>query len=226
MTRTIRHGFALVAVMAVISIGVVLVWWAAERAPPVAASPGAGPDSAPPMSAGYSAGGAPTAPQAAEPSIPLWRAVDADALAVKPPYPADWSETGRSLVDVSGAARTANAWRVGDRVSMLLPQLGASYEGGIERIDEALGHSRSARGWATGADGRERRFVVTVGPTRVFAYLDTAWGPYELIADTRLGWLLPSSSTVAGLQAIHLSGPDYIVPEVPSRSIDAERQAP
>ena len=174
------------------------------------------------------AGGMFDPPPAITPSVPtLWqtlgeRSSDLDL----PPYEDRWSEAGRVLVDVSGAVRIANAWRVGDRVSMLLPQLGASYEGGIERIYEGLDHSRSARGWATGADGRERRFVVTVGPTRVFAYLDTAWGPYELVADTRLGWLAPSSSTVAGLQGIHLSGPDYIVPEVPSRSIDAERQAP
>ncbi|MCZ0953513.1 MAG: hypothetical protein OXJ56_13160 [Rhodospirillaceae bacterium] len=133
-------------------------------------------------------------------------------MAVKPPYPTDWSETGRSLVDVSGAARTASAWRVGDRVSMQLPWLRVSYEGGIERIDEGLGYSRSARGWATGADGRERRFVVTVGPTRVFAYLDTAQGPYELVADTRLGWLLPSSSMLAG---IDFGEPDYIIPGPP-----------
>ena len=122
----------------------------------------------------------------------------------------EWSEDGRTLVDVSVAAGAASGWRVGDRVSIELPQLGISHEGAIERIEEGMGYSRSARGWAIGADGRPRRFVVTVGPTRVFAYIDTVEGPYELVADTRLGWLLPSSSMLAG---IDFSKPDYIIPE-------------
>ncbi|MDE2816084.1 MAG: hypothetical protein OXK81_05210 [Chloroflexota bacterium] len=229
MTLAIRHGFALVAVMAVILIGAALVWRAGERgAPtPAAASPGAaGPESAPTLPAEHSAGGEPTLTPAAQPSIPLWRVVDENAAPYKPPYPADWSEAGRSLVDVSGAASAANAWREGDRVSMLLPQVGASYEGGIDRIYEALGHSRSARGWTIGDDGRKRRFVVTVGPTRVFAYVDTAEGSYELVADTRLGWLLPTSSMLAGIDGIDFREHRHIVPGDPSGSIDAEGESP
>ncbi len=211
----VRRRIVLAAVAAAILIGAALVWRAAERSarPPTAASPGAaGPESVLTLPAENSAGGEPAAPQAAEPSMPLWRVVDEDAAAFKPPYPADWSEAGRALVDVSATARAASAWQVGDRVSMQLPQLGASYEGGIERIDEGLGYSRSARGWATGAAGRERRFVVTVGPTRVLAYLDTAGGSYEVIAGTRLGWLLPSSNMLAGFD---FSKPDYILPKIP-----------
>ena len=208
--RTIRRGVVVGAVMAALVIGAVLIWGTSERdapAPPIA-SHSADPHSAPPLPGDELAW-----TQTAAPSMRLWRVVDEHAAAVKPSYPADWSEAGRALVDVSDAAATAIGWQVGDRVSMLLPQLGASYEGGIERIDEGLGYSRSARGWATGADGRERRFVVTVGPTRVFAYIDTVEGPYELVADTRLGWLLPSSSMLAG---IDFNEPDYIIPERPS----------
>ena len=51
---------------------------------------------------------------------------------------------------------------------------------------------------------------MTVGPTRVFAYVDTPLGPYELVGDTRLGWLLPTSSMLAGWD---YQKPDYIVPE-------------
>ena len=130
----------------------------------------------------------------------------------QPPYPSEWSEVGRALVDVSAAAAAASAWRVGDRVSMQLPQRPA-YEGSIDRIDEGPGYSRAARGLATAADGTPRRFVVTVGPTRVFAYLDTAEGPYELVADTRSGWLLPSASMLAGFD---YSKPDYIIPQPPA----------
>ena len=42
----------------------------------------------------------------------LWRVVDEHAAAVKPSYPADWSEAGRALVDVSDAAVTAIGWQL------------------------------------------------------------------------------------------------------------------
>lgn len=201
------------AVVAVLTIVAVLVWRTPERHTPTTASHDASPDFALPPSIEPPAGDDPAPVDAAGPSMALWRIIDEHAVGVKPPYPADWSEAGRALVDVSGAAGAANAWQAGDRVSMQFPQLGVSYEGGIERLDEGPGYSRSARGWALGADGRARRFVVTVGPTRVFAYIDTIEGPYELVADRRLGWLLPTSSMLAG---IDFSKPDYIIPEQPS----------
>ena len=126
-----------------------------------------------------------------------------------PGYPGEWSTAGRVLVDVSGVVAAAPMWQVGDRLSIELPQLGANYESVIDRIDEGLGRSRSVRGLMAGNDGRSRRFVVTVGPGRVFAYIDTAEGPYELTANDRLGWLLPSSSMMAGFDA---SEPDYWLP--------------
>lgn len=150
-----------------------------------------------------------------DPPTPLWRLVDGASAVSRPPYPSEWSEAGRALVDVSAAAAAASAWQVGDRVSMQLPQ-GPPYEGRIDRIDEWPGHSRAVRGLATAAGGPPRRFVVTVGPARVFAYLDTAEGPYELVADTRSGWLLPSSSMIAGFD---YSKPDYIIPQ---RSADVD----
>ena len=209
----VRRRVAAGAVMAALAIGALLVWTTTERdtPAPATASHNADLDPAPPLPGDHLAGAGPAL--ADEPSIPLWRIVDERGAAVKPAYPAEWSEAGRALVDVSGAARSASAWQVGDKVSLQLPWLGAPYEGGIERLDEGLGHSRSARGWATGADGRERRFVVTVGPTRVFAYIDTAQGPYELVADARMGWLLPSSSMLAG---IDFSEPDYVIPQRPA----------
>ncbi|MCY4060660.1 MAG: hypothetical protein OXG44_22010 [Gammaproteobacteria bacterium] len=152
----------------------------------------------------------------------IWRLVDEASTVVQPPYPSEWSEAGRALVDVSTAAAAASGWRVGDRVSMQLPQ-GPAFEGSIDRIDEGPGYSRAALGFAASADGTPRRFVVTVGPTRVFAYLDTAEGPYELVADTRSGWLLPSSSMLAGFD---YSRPDYIVPQRPADVDEPEPDGP
>lgn len=141
---------------------------------------------------------------------PLWRSVDERTMDVKPAFEDEWSEVGRVLVDVSGAVTAAPTWRVGDRLVIDLPQIGERYESVINHIDDGLSHSRSVRGLMVGADGQSRRLVVTVGPTRVFAYIDTAEGPYELVADTRLGWLLPSSSMMAGFD---YSKPDYLLPE-------------
>ncbi len=111
---------------------------------------------------------------------------------------------------MSHAAAGASAWKVGDNIAMPMTRAGPSLQGSIERIEEGPDFSRSALGMAAAADGTPRRFVVTVGPTRVLAYIDTAEGPYELVADTRLGWLVPTSSMLAGFD---YSKPDYIIPE-------------
>ena len=140
---------------------------------------------------------------------PLWRPVDERGVDSLPDFDADWSEEGRQLVDVSGAVAAAPTWRVGAPLAIDLPQFGERYEATIDRIDEdPAGYSRSVRGLIDGDDGHDRRFVVTVGPTRVFAYIDTRQGPYELVGDNRLGWLLPTSSMLAGWD---YSKPDYIV---------------
>ena len=140
----------------------------------------------------------------------LWHAVDERTAAEKPPYDAHWSEAGRALVDVTGLVSEAETWRVGQRMAFALPQLGGIYESTIERIDHGPGRSVSVRGLVLGADGRQRRVVVTAGPARVFAYVDTEQGSYELFGDRRLGWLLPSSSLMAG---VHSSPTDYVVAE-------------
>ncbi|MCY3794656.1 MAG: hypothetical protein OXG51_09815 [Gammaproteobacteria bacterium] len=140
---------------------------------------------------------------------PLWRVVDEGSVWVAPPYAESWSEAGRVLVDVAAASRQAPAWRVGDRLAVEVPQLGGVRKWTVERIDEGQdGRSRSFRGWI---DGDQRwRIVVTVGPGRVLAYIDTPKGPVELMGNARLAWLLPSSSMMAG---IDFSQPDYILPK-------------
>ena len=154
------------------------------------------------------------APLAAGRELPspgsLWKPADERTAERLPPFAAEWSEEGRMLVDVSGAMAAAPNWRVGDAVAIVVPQLGERYETTIERIDEGPGGSRAARGLMLGEDGHSRRFVVTVGPMHVFAYVDTPQGPYELAGDNRLGWLLPTSSMLAGWD---FSEPDYLLPE-------------
>ena len=144
----------------------------------------------------------------------LWRTLDERTVDVKPPFDDGWSKAGRILVDVSEAATAARTWRTGDRVGFEIPQLGERFEAPIDRIDRGPGYASAARGLATDANGNRRRFVVTVGPGRVFAYVDTAGGPYELVGNDRMAWLLPSSSMLAGFD---FSKPDYILPDAPRR---------
>ena len=143
-------------------------------------------------------------------NTPLWDAIDEGSVDRVPDYAAEWSTAGRALVRVSVAMAAADGWRVGDRLTLPLPQLGTVYRPMIEAIEIGPGPSRAALGKVTGGDGQRRRFVVTVGPAHVFAYIDTARGSYELVAGDELGWLLPSSSMRAGFD---YSKPDYFLPE-------------
>ena len=142
----------------------------------------------------------------------LWRVVDErTAGGPIPNFPSDWSRAGRALVDVSATVRMAPNWRTGSGFRIDVPQLGKRYDATIERIDQGIdGRSRAVRGMAVDGTGQGRRFVVTVGPMHVLAYLDTAAGPYELVGNNRLGWLLPTSSMMAGWD---FSEPDCLLPD-------------
>lgn len=159
----------------------------------------------------------PLAVQARPPADEVWRAVDERSAGALPPFDETWSRERRVLVDVSAAVSAAPTWRVGDKLALDLPQLGQRFESAIERITEGADGSRSFRGMIVEDDGLARRWVVTVGPTRVFAYVDTSLGSYELIADSRTGWLLPTSSLLAGWDFgetdVVLPEPEWTVPD-------------
>ena len=141
---------------------------------------------------------------------PLWQAVDERTLGTLPYFSGEWSPKGRVLVRVGGASAVAQAWQVGDRLAIPLPQTGETLRPVIDGIDNGPGYARSALGTAVDADGVSRRVVVTVGPESVFAYIDTPNGSYELFADSDHGWLLPTASMMAGYD---FSEPDYVLPE-------------
>ena len=123
---------------------------------------------------------------------PLWVEVDIAEVAEPPPYADEWSTQGRVLVRLSGAASAAGRWRLGDRLALPVPQLGETYRPVIEGIDDGPA-ARTFLARTAETDGR-RRCIFTIGPSSVFAYIDTPRGPYELLADHAFGWLVPSSS--------------------------------
>ena len=175
---------------------------AVEEAP-VSNAPGVNPTSTP------LPGATPEGTLVPEPALtPLWEPVDERSVRDLPAYPAEWSTDGRFLVRVSGAATTAQSWRVGDELSLPVPQLGDTFRPLIDEIDDG-GGSRAALGRFADINGRPRRVVVTVGPNSMFAYIDTPEGAYELVADNSLGWLLPTASMMAGFD---FSKSDYILP--------------
>ena len=139
---------------------------------------------------------------------PLWTVLDEASQPELPPFPHDWSTKGRVLVKVDATLDVAPSWRVGDNLSIPLPQLDQIYRPEIEEINDGLGGSRSVTGKIVGQDGLHRRFVVTVGAGSVFAYIDTPTGPYELVAWKKVGWLLPTASMMAGIDP---DEPDYIL---------------
>ena len=140
----------------------------------------------------------------------LWRAIDEASIGRLPPFAKEWSPEGRALIQVTGASAAAQGWQIGDRLTIPLPQTGETFRPVIEKIDDGPGSSRAALAKVLDADGHSRRVVVTVGPTSAFAYIDTPSGPYELVAGRDYGWLLPTSSMMAGHD---FSRPDYILPD-------------
>ena len=178
------------------------------RAPGVDRDTRTGPAAPTPPPPGQRPTAAPATPTA--PGTPLWQALDENAVPTLPEYAPEWSTEGRVLVQTSAAMEAAGGWRVGDRLTLPVPQLGAVYRPLIDEIDDGPGGARSVLGMVRGDDGRDRRYVVTVGPAHVFAYVDTPNGPYELSGGGELGWLLPTSSMMAGFDH---SEPDYILPE-------------
>lgn len=146
---------------------------------------------------------------AADGDGPLWAPVDESNLAALPPYAGDWSAGGRALVEV---AATDRLWAVpvGARLALPVPQLGTTYQAVVEEIDEGAG-ARALVGTIAGSDGYRRRSVVTIGPTSLFAFIDTPNGTYELAVELdryEHGWLVPTSSMLAGWD---FSEPDYFI---------------
>ena len=141
---------------------------------------------------------------------PLWREADESAVRELPAYPRGWSTDDRVLVRVTGAASAARSWQVGDPLTIPMPQIGDTYRPIIDVIDDGPGGSRSVLGNTLGSDGMRHRFVVTVGPMSMFAYISTPAGAYELMAGTDYGWLVPTASIMAG---VDFSQPDYILPD-------------
>lgn len=86
----------------------------------------------------------------------LWVAVDETTVVHRPAYAPEWSTEGRVLVRISDWAAAAPSWRVGDRLTLPLPQLRATYQPLIEEIDEGSG-AKSVLGRIVGDDGRLRR---------------------------------------------------------------------
>lgn len=203
------------AAIVVALLGIVttlLYWFGVERRPSVDVSEVAGRapqsegrDSAEP---GATEGVEARPADAGEP--PLWRAVDETSVGQLPFFAEEWSSEGRALVRVTGASAAAQGWQVGDRLTIPLPQTGETYRPIIDAIDDGPGYSRAALAKVLDDDGYSRRVVVTVGPESMFAYIDTSAGPYELVAGSDYGWLLPTTSMMAGFD---FSQPDYILPQ-------------
>ncbi len=150
---------------------------------------------------------------------PLWQVIDEAGVPALPPYDERWSKAGRVLVRLSADLAAAGSLEVGDRITLALPQLGKSRAASIDAVDDG-GGARSLLGRAAWSEGRAQRWVVTVAPTSLFAWIDTPQGPHELSVrhGERLGWLLPSASRMAGFD---FSKPDTFAVDEHGRRVPA-----
>ena len=151
----------------------------------------------------------------------LWAEIDESTLAILPPYTEEWSVEGRALVEVSDTDRLWTA-QAGDRLALPVPQLGTTLRSVVDEIDEDVG-ARALVGTIAGSDGTRHRSVVTIGPTSLFAFIDTPHGTYEFAIDLalhRYGWLVPTSSMLAGWD---FSEPDYFIDRDGDAGIDTSR---
>ena len=218
--RDIRRALSAIALAAVVLIVLALLreqWGPAGPARKVEGQPGAGA-----TQGGQSTESASAVPADATDGLsPLWVRVDESTMAVLPPYADEWSAEGRALVEVS-AIDWLWAARVGDRLALPVPQLGTTYRSVVDEIDEDVG-ARALVGTITGSDGYPRRSVVTIGPTSLYAFIDTPNGTFEFAIDLALhqhGWLVPTTSMLAGWD---FSQPDYFIEQDRDADRDASR---
>ena len=134
-----------------------------------------------------------------------WEVLDPETVDELPEYKE--VVPGRALVRISDSL---SGWQEGDEVLLEIPQLGGSFDGLVERMDEDLWGNTSYTGLLKEANGRDYRFVITVGPENVFAQLGTSRGTFELVASNEMGWLMPSSNMD---QHVDYSQPDYYIVE-------------
>ena len=216
--RALRN--ALLAVPAV-AAGLLLAWLALPPERQEAASEGLssmeGEKALEPRAPRQAAVQSPAPHPGAEPppvrAVPLWGAADPSAVPNPPPYPDSWSTEGRALVRLSSDLVAAGGLGVGDRITLAVPQLGKSRAAAVEAVKDGPG-ARSLLGWTEWDRGRPQRWVVTVAPTSLFAWIDTPEGPHELSVrhGAREGWLVPTASRMAGFD---YSSPDtFVIDEV------------
>ncbi len=103
------------------------------------------------------------------------------------------------------------SWQAGDRVVLTVPQVGASYDTVIDRVDAGLGNNRTYVGRLVEGE-LPHSFVITVGDRNAFAYLGTPYGSYELVGNTELAWLMPTANLD---QHVDYSKPDFYLVEPP-----------
>lgn len=141
-----------------------------------------------------------------------WHVLDPDTVDELPEYKE--VVPGRALVRIS---EDLQDWKEGDEVLLAIPQLGGSFEGVVEQIDEDPWGNRSYTGLLKEPNGRDYRFVITAGPENVFAQLGTSQGTFELVASDEIGWLMASRYMD---QHVDYSQPDYYIVEEPTPDAD------
>lgn len=124
---------------------------------------------------------------------------------------------GRILVEIS-----SDLWSkaVDDGVQFSIPQREEVLVGKVTKVDTSISHTRILDG--TLQDGsQEYTFVLNLGDTATYAYINTSMGSYELVGTRHYGWLMDSSNIAPD---VDFSLPDHFVlePDPQDRELEPE----
>ncbi len=98
---------------------------------------------------------------------------------------------------------------VADEIAIFIPQEDSEYSGYVSDIQITAAGNQTILGHLE-HQGREYRFVFTVGPMQTFGTLHTPNGRYQLEVRDGIGTLISSATINEGLD---FSKPDYVIPE-------------
>lgn len=115
---------------------------------------------------------------------------------------------GRTLVRLPALEE----WPAGGELEFDVPLLGRVLVAVIESVEDDPWGNRNLVGLLREPDGREHRFVITLGARNQYAYFGTSRGSFELVASDGLGWLMPAANMD---QHVDYSRPDYRIRERP-----------
>ena len=205
--RNVKVALASVAFTVLVALGVLIVWMGRDSGSAADADLAALSGATSDANIDLSPSGSSVGDETARDESQTWWEIDPESTNSMPTY----KEVVKGRVAVE-LAKGLLFKREGDQLTIVIPQLGETYQPIIEKIDQLWTGDVSYRGTLMSDEHRSYRFTLTVGQRHTFAHLGTPFGSYELVAQGRYGWLMPSANMD---QHVDYTLPDYHIPDAP-----------